>query len=118
MRKKDKSYRFCIDFRKINSITERDAYSVPQINSILDKFRGSKYFFKIDLKNGFWNIPISEESKPITAFSVSGRGHFQFKVMPFGLHLATATCQRTIEKVLSDDLNIVAFNYLDDIMVL
>lgn len=117
-KRKDGSYRFCIDFRKINAISERDAYPIPQINSTLDKLRNSKFFSKIDLRNGYWNIPLAEESRPITAFVVPGRGLFQFKVMPFGLHSATATFQRIIEKVLGPELGVYAFVYLDDVIVL
>lgn len=118
VRRKDGSYRFCIDFRKINAFSEKDAYPIPQVNPTLDKLRNSIFFSKIDLRNGYWNIPLAEESRPITAFVIPGRGLFQFKVMPFGLHSASATFQRTIEKVLGPELGVSAFVYLDDVIVL
>lgn len=70
------------------------------------------------MKNGYWNIPLAEESRPVTAFVVPGRGLFQFKVMPFGLHSASATFQWTLEKVLGPELGVIAFVYLDDVIVL
>lgn len=70
------------------------------------------------MKNGFWNIPLAPESRAVTAFIVAEKGHFQFKVMPFGLHSATASCQRVLERVLGADLNVIAFVYLDDVVVL
>lgn len=118
VKRKDGTYRFCIDFRKINGISEKDVYPIPQINPTLDKLHNSKFFTKIDLKNGYWNISLAEESRPITAFVIPGRGLFQFKVMPFGLHSASATFQRTIEKVLGPELGVSAFVYLDDVIVL
>lgn len=66
---------------------------MPFIHAILDKLRGSKYFTSLDLKQGYWQVPLTDDSKPITAFTVPGRGLFQFKVMPFGLHSAGATFQ-------------------------
>lgn len=117
-KRKDKTYRFCNDYRKINSVSERDIYPVPQVNATLDKLRNSKFFSKIDLKNGYWNIPLAVESRPITAFFVPGRGMFQYKVMPFGLHSASATFQRTVETVLGPELGVSVSVYLDDVIVL
>lgn len=83
MRKKDGKYRFCIDFRKVNAVTKKDAYPLPYINAMLDKLREAKYISSIDLKGGYWQVPLSPESKQITAFTVPSRGLFQFTVMPF-----------------------------------
>lgn len=104
VKKKNKKYRFCIDFRKINDISEKDAYPLPQVNSTLDKLRNAKYMSTIDLENGYWQVPLDEKSKPVTAFTVPGRGLFQFKVMPFGLHSASATFQRLLNSVIGPDL--------------
>ena len=57
-RRKDGKPRFCIDFRKLNSVTRRDAYPVPQVNETLDKLWGARYLSKIDLKNGYWHVPL------------------------------------------------------------
>lgn len=82
VKKKDGKHRFCIDFRKVNSVTERDAYPLPQVTATLDKLRGAKYISTIDLKSGYWQIPLTPASRPITAFTIPGRGLMQFTVMP------------------------------------
>ncbi|XP_066585617.1 uncharacterized protein [Prorops nasuta] len=117
-RKKDGKYRFCIDFRQVNTVTERDAYPLPPVQNILDKLKGARYLSTIDLKNGYWQIPLDPESRPITAFAIPGRGHYQFKVMPFGLHSAPATFQRLLDRVIGPAMEPYAFAYLDDIIVL
>lgn len=89
--KKEGKMRFCINFRKLNSVSEKDAYPLPSINYILDKLRGARYFSTIDLKNRYWQVPLAKESQPLTAFTVPGKGLFEFKVLPFGLHGATST---------------------------
>ncbi|XP_061729157.1 uncharacterized protein LOC133534084 [Cydia pomonella] len=86
VKKESGQYRFCIDFRKINEASEKDAYPIPQIDDTLEKLRNAQYFSKFDLKNGYWNVSLEESSRPLTAFTVPGRGLFHFKVMPFGLH--------------------------------
>jgi hypothetical protein len=104
VRKKDGQHRFCIDFRKVNEVTERDAYPLPHITATLDKLRGAKYLSTLDLKNGYWQVPLAASSRPITAFTVPGRGLMQFRVMPFGLHSAPATFQRLLDAVLEPEL--------------
>jgi len=117
VRKKDGRHRFCIDFRKVNEVTERDAYPLPHIGATLDKLRGAKYLSTLDLKNGYWQVPLEPESRPITAFTVPGRGLMQFKVMPFGLHSAPATFQRLLDTILGPELEPNVFVYLDDIII-
>lgn len=116
-RKKDGRPRFCIDFRKVNEVSEKDAYPLPQVNATLDKLRGARYLSTIDLKDGYWQIPLAPESRPITAFTVPGRGLMQFRVMPFGLHSAPATFQRLLDTILGPALEPHVFVYLDDIIV-
>lgn len=116
-RKKDGKPRFCVDFRRVNKVTKKDAYPLPQVNATLDKLRGAKYLSTIDLKNGYWQVPLTEESKPITAFTVPGKGLFEFTVMPFGLHSAPSTFQRLLDKVITPDMAPHAFAYLDDIVI-
>jgi hypothetical protein len=117
-KKKDGAPRFCINFKKINDVSRKDAYPLPFINAILDKLRRAKYISSIDLKQGYWQIPLTEDSKPITAFTVPGRGLFQFRVMPFGLHSAPATFQRLMDRILGPELEPYCFAYLDDIIIL
>lgn len=117
VRKRDGSYRFCVDFRKVNAITERDAYPLPYISSILDKLRDARYLTTIYIKAAYWQIPMKEESKQYTAFVVPHRGLYQFRRMPFGLHNAPATFQRLIDSVLGHDLEPYMFPYLDDVII-
>jgi hypothetical protein len=117
-KKKDGKHRFCIDFRKVNEVTRKDAYPLPFINVILDKLRRARYISTIDLKSGYWQVPLTPSSKPITAFTVPSRGLYQFRVMPFGLHSAPATFQRLMDRVIGPELDPYCFAYLDDIVVL
>lgn len=117
VRKKDGSYRFCVDYRKVNSVTVRDAYPLPFISTILDKLRDAKYLTSLDIKSAYWQIPVEEASKEITAFTVPGRGLYHFNRLPFGLHNAPATWQRLIDRVLGPELEPHVFVYLDDIII-
>lgn len=117
VKKKDSSWRMCIDYRKINDHSERDAYPMPQISAILNRMKEAKYLSAIDLKNGYWQIPIRPESRQYTAFTVPGKGLYQWKVMPFGLHAAPATFQSLLDRVIVNDFNEFATAYLDDIIV-
>jgi len=116
VRKKGEGHRFCIDFRKLNAASEKDAYPLSHITATLDKLRGAKYLSTLDLKNGYWQILLSPESRSRTAFTVPGRGLYQFTVMPFGLHSTPATFQRLLDDVLGPDLE-PRVVYLDDIIV-
>jgi hypothetical protein len=117
-KKKDGKHRFCIDFRKVNEVTRKDAYPLPFINVILDKLRRAWYISTIDVKSGYWQVPLTPANKPITAFMVPSRGLYQFRVMPFGLHSAPATFQRLMDRVMGPELDPYCFAYLDDIVVL
>lgn len=110
--------RLCIDFRKVNDQTIKSAYPSPDLNGILHKLKGANYVSKIDLRSGFHQIPLSEDSKPITAFSVPGRGLFQYKVMPFGITNAPGSFQQLMEIVLRKLMDKGVFIYIDDILVI
>src|SRR5699024_10972781 len=104
-------------FRKLNSVTKRDAYPLPFVSNILDRLRDARYLSSLDIKSAYWQIAVEENSRPLTAFTVPGRGLYQFKKMPFGLHTAPATWQRLIDRVIGADLEPHVFVYLDDIVI-
>ncbi|XP_025271338.1 uncharacterized protein LOC112639973 [Camponotus floridanus] len=117
VRKKNGQHRFCIDFRRLNAMSDKDAYPLPHITATLDKLRGAKYLTTLDLKSGYWQIPLNQGSRPATAFTVPGKGLYQFTVMPFGLHSAPATFQRLLDTVIGPDLEPNVLVYLDDIII-
>ena len=90
VQKKDGSLRFCIDLRKLNNQTIKDAYSLPHIDETLDSLQGSQWFSSLDLKSGYWQVKIDEESKPLTAFRVGLLGFYECERMPFILTNAPA----------------------------
>lgn len=115
--KKDGSYRFCVDYRRLNKVTKKDAYPIPYIATILDNLRNSQWLSSLDIKSAYWQICLAEDSRELTAFTVSGRGLYQFKRMPFGLTNSPATFQRLVDRLLGPELEPNAFVYLDDIIV-
>ena len=90
VQKKDGSLRFCIDLRKLNSQTVKDAYSLPRIDKTLDCLNGAQWFTPLDLKSGYWQVELDEDSKALTAFTAGPLGFYQCECMPFGL---TNACQ-------------------------
>lgn len=117
IRKRDNSYRFCVDYRRLNKITKRDACPLPLISSILDKLRSAKYLSALDVKSAYWPVPVEESSRPHRAFSVPGRGFFHFCRMPLGLTNAPAILQRLMDRVIGHDLEPFVFQYLSDLIV-
>ncbi|KAH0814473.1 hypothetical protein GEV33_008319 [Tenebrio molitor] len=115
--KKDGSYRFVIDFRGVNARSKRVYYPLPNVSHILDSLGNVKYLSSLDIRSAYWEIPLDEESRPLTAFSVTGRGQFQFKRMPFGLHSADGTFQALVDRLFTPDLEPYVFAYLDDIVI-
>ena len=114
VKKKDSTYRFCVDFRKLNNVTRKDTYPLPRIDDMLDRLHNAQFFTTLDLQSGYWQIPIKEEDKEKTAFS-TGDGLYEFNVMPFGLTGAPATFQRCMNYLLMDvDHTMV---YIDDIII-
>lgn len=115
--KKNGQPRFCLDSRKLNSVTRKDAYNLPYVSEILDNLRDARYLSSIDLSKAFWQIPIAVEDRDKTAFYVPGRGTFRFKRTAFGLTNAPATQQRLVD-LLFREFDLKVFAYLDDIIII
>lgn len=116
VRKPNKN-RLCIDFRKINSVTTKLAYPIPNIDGILSRLSNTRYISAIDLKDAFWQIPLDKKSREKTAFVVPGRQLYQFTVMPFGLCNAPQRMMMLMDKVIPYELKECIFVYLDDLLV-
>ncbi|KAK7884629.1 hypothetical protein WMY93_027752 [Mugilogobius chulae] len=115
-KKNNPEMRFCVDYRPLNSVTRKDSYPLPRIDESLDLVSGSSWFSSLDLRSGYWQVPLSPDARPKTAFC-TGRGLWQFRVLPFGLCNAPATFERLMEKVLADIPRQECLVYLDDILV-
>ena len=115
--KKDGSLRFCIDLGKLNIRTVKDDYSIPRIEDSLDSLNGSCIFASIDLKAGYWQIQLDEDSIPLTAFTVGPLGFYGCVRMPFKLTNAPATFQHLIQSCLGDLHLNWCIIYLDDVII-
>ena len=116
VKKKDGSTRFCVDFRKLNGVTRKDAQPLPRIDDTLDTLGQACLFSTLDLASGYWQVQVDPKDQEKTAF-VTPFGLYQFRVMPFGLSNAPATFQRLLEHVLSGLHWSICLVYLDDIIV-
>ena len=116
VRKKDGTYRFCIDYRKLNAATIKDSYPLPRPAEALDSLSGSCWFSTMDLSSGYWQVELEPQDREKTAFN-SGSGLYQFKVMPMGLTNAPPTFQRLMELVLHGLHWKDCLIYLDDVLV-
>ena len=117
VKKKDGSLRFCIDFRQLNAATIKDAHPLPRIDDLLDALHGARWFSTLDLKSGYWQVPIQERDKEKTAFRTSSGQLFEFNQVPFGLCNAPATFSRLMNSVLAGLHWETCLFYLDDIIV-
>lgn len=117
VRKRDGSLRFCIDYRKLNSKTVKNAYALPRMDEALEAMGGSSWFSTLDLKSGYWQIQVEEGDKPKTAFNVGPLGFYECNRMAFRLTNAPATFQRLMKHCLADLNFKQCIVYIDDIIV-
>ena len=117
VKKKDGAWRMCVDYRKLNDKTVKDAYPIPRTDDYLNALSAAKWFTTLDCNMAYHQVPLDESDKPETAFATPMGGLYQFKTMPFGLCNAPATFQRIAEKALEGLQWSIAVLYLDDIIV-
>ena len=116
VKKKDNTYRMCIDYQALNKVSVKDAYPMPSASSCFQQPSGARWFCSTDLASGYWQVKMSEESKDKTAFCTR-KGLFEWDVMPFGLTSACATFQRLMKTILCDLRFESLLIYLDDILI-
>ena len=116
VRKKNGQFRFCVDYRGVNSVTYQDSYPLPHIETCLNSLDGSSWFSTLDLRSGYHNIPIYEQDRDKTAF-ITRRGQWRYRVLPFGLTCAPSVFQRLMDLVLCGLSYETCMVYLDDIIV-
>lgn len=109
--------RLCLDSRRLNNVTKKMAYGLPNINGLLSRLSDTYFISCIDLKDAFWQIELEEASREKTAFTVPGRPQYQFRVMPFGLCNAAQRLCQLMDKVFPVNLQCKVFVYLDDLLV-
>ena len=117
MRKKDGSLRFCIDFCRLNTRTKKDAYPLPHMQETMESMVRTRHFSCMDLKSGFWQVQMDEESRQYTAFTVGSMGMYEFLHMPYGLCNAPATFQHLMQSCLGALNLMYDLIYLDDMIV-
>lgn len=114
--KRDGTTRFCVDYRRLNSVTRKDVYPLPRITDILDSLGNAKFFSTLDLASGYWQVALDPETRDKTAFTTH-KGLFEFIRMPFGLCNAPATFQRVMQSVLAGLEWKCCYVYIDDTLV-
>jgi len=116
VRKKDGALRYCIDYSGLNAVTMKANYLLPRIDACHDSLRGNTYFSSLDMRSGYWQVPVREQDVDKTCF-VTRKGIFGFRVLPFGLYNAPSTFQRLVDMALTGLTWEVCLAYLNDLII-
>ena len=116
--KKDGELRFCIDFRNLNACTKKDRFPLAHIHDAINALRGSRYYTTMNLLSRFWQMPMVQDSKKYTTFTLGMLGFFQCECMPFRLCNALAMFQHLMQSCLVELNFATCLVYLDDVVIL
>ena len=116
VKKKTGDWRLCVDYRKLNALTVKNKFPLPVIDELLDELVGAQWFTTLDMSSSFYQILVADEDIAKTAFQTHN-GHYEYKVMPYGVTGGLATFQHEMNTVLASILRKFVLVFIDDILI-